>query len=170
MISCGLMADRYPNILGVIEEVANGYAVTVWLRTSAGLDGARIVADQPSDTINEARGIISKHARIEAPGAALGGCASSAADITPTYVSSITYQSVTCQQLGLEAQSISTRGGTLWLPGQPANQECRCDHSAVTIFWPAAFLVGGSALRTVGIDRRSLASGETFPPADEAIF
>jgi hypothetical protein len=63
MIRCGLMADRYPNILGVIEEVADGYTVTVWLRTSAGLDGARIVADQPADTINEARGIISKHAR-----------------------------------------------------------------------------------------------------------
>jgi hypothetical protein len=63
MICCGLLAYRYPCILGVIEEVADGYTVTVWLRTSAGPDGARIVADPPADTINEGRGIISKHAR-----------------------------------------------------------------------------------------------------------
>jgi hypothetical protein len=46
---------------------------------------------------------------IVAPGAALGGCASTAADITPTYVSPVTYQSFTCQQLALEAQSLSAR-------------------------------------------------------------
>jgi hypothetical protein len=44
-----------------------------------------------------------------APGAAFGGCASTAADITPTYVSPVTYQSFTCQQLALEAQSLSAR-------------------------------------------------------------
>jgi hypothetical protein len=108
---------------------------------------------------------------IGALGAALGGCASSAADITPTYVSPITYQSVTCQQLGLEAQSISTRAAAL--SGSQDSQRTKdavATTAAVIIFWPAAFLVGGSALRTVRIDRRSLASGETFPPADEAIF
>ena len=46
-------------------------------------------------------------------GAALGGCASSAADIAPAYVSPVAYQSYTCQQLALEAQSISTRAATL---------------------------------------------------------
>jgi hypothetical protein len=50
---------------------------------------------------------------IVALGAALGGCASSAADITPAYVSPVAYQSYTCQQLALEAQSISTRAATL---------------------------------------------------------
>jgi hypothetical protein len=45
--------------------------------------------------------------------AALGGCASSAADITSAYVSPVAYQSYTCQQLALEAQSISTRAATL---------------------------------------------------------
>ena len=39
---------------------------------------------------------------IVALGAALGGCASSAADITPAYVSPVQYQSYTCQQLALE--------------------------------------------------------------------
>jgi hypothetical protein len=45
--------------------------------------------------------------------AALGGCASSSADITPAYVSPVAYQSYTCQQLALEAQAISTRAATL---------------------------------------------------------
>ena|ERR1700722_8298187 len=46
---------------------------------------------------------------IVALGAALGGCASSSADIMPAYVSPVAYQGYTCQQLALEAQSISTR-------------------------------------------------------------
>ena len=52
------MADRYPNIRGVIEEVAEGYTVTAFLRTSPGFDRAMLLADQPADTIDEARGII----------------------------------------------------------------------------------------------------------------
>ena len=40
---------------------------------------------------------------IVALGAALAGCASSAADITPTYVSPVQYSSYNCQQLGLAA-------------------------------------------------------------------
>jgi hypothetical protein len=50
---------------------------------------------------------------IVALGAALGGRASSAADITPAYVSPVACQSYTCQQLALEAQSISTRAAAL---------------------------------------------------------
>jgi hypothetical protein len=76
--------------------------------------------------------------------AALGGCASSAADITPTYVSPITYQSFTCQQLGLEAQSISARAAAL--SGTQDSQRTKdavATTAAVIIFWPAAFFVGG---------------------------
>jgi hypothetical protein len=50
---------------------------------------------------------------IVALGAALGGCASSSEDIMPAYVSPVAYQTYTCQQLALEAQSISTRAATL---------------------------------------------------------
>jgi hypothetical protein len=77
--------------------------------------------------------------------AALGGCASSAADITPTYVSPITYQSFTCQQLGQETQAISARAAAL--SGAQDSQRTRdtvvATTAAVIIFWPAAFLVGG---------------------------
>ena len=81
---------------------------------------------------------------IVALGAALGGCASSAADITPAYVSPITYQSFTCQQLGQEAQAISARAATL--SGAQDSQRTKdavATTAAVIIFWPAAFLVGG---------------------------
>jgi hypothetical protein len=81
---------------------------------------------------------------IVALGAALGGCASSAADITPTYVSPVTYSSYTCQQLGLEAQSISARATAL--SGAQDSQRTKdgvATAAAIVIFWPAAFFVGG---------------------------
>jgi hypothetical protein len=81
---------------------------------------------------------------IVALGAALGGCASSAADIAPAYVSPVTYQSFTCQQLGQEAQAISARAAAL--SGAQDSQHTKdavATTAAVIIFWPAAFLVGG---------------------------
>ena len=81
---------------------------------------------------------------VVALGAALGGCASSSADITPTYISPVTYQSFTCQQLALEAQSISTRAAAL--SGTQDSQRTKdgvVTAAAIVIFWPAAFFVGG---------------------------
>jgi hypothetical protein len=81
---------------------------------------------------------------IVALGAALGGCASSAADITPAYVSPVMYQSYTCQQLALEAQGVSARAAAL--SGAQDGQRTKdtvATTAAVIIFWPAAFLVGG---------------------------
>ena len=57
------MTDRFPNIMGIIEEVVDGYTVTIFLRTSPGIDGAVLLADQPAGTIDEARGIIHNIAR-----------------------------------------------------------------------------------------------------------
>jgi hypothetical protein len=77
-------------------------------------------------------------------GAALAGCASSSADITATYVSPVQYSSYNCQQLGLEAQSVSARAAAL--SGAQDSQRTKDQWStaaAVVIFWPAAFLVGG---------------------------
>jgi hypothetical protein len=77
-------------------------------------------------------------------GAALGGCASSSEDIMPAYVSPVAYQSYTCPQLALEAQSISTRAATL--SGVQDSQRTKdgwATAAAVVVFWPAAFFVGG---------------------------
>jgi hypothetical protein len=76
--------------------------------------------------------------------AALAGCASSAADITPAYVSPVQYQSYNCQQLALEAQSISTRAAAL--SGAQDSQRTKdglATTAAIIVFWPAAFFVGG---------------------------
>jgi hypothetical protein len=81
---------------------------------------------------------------IVALGAALGGCASSSAEITPAYISPVAYQNYTCQQLALEAQSLSTRAASL--SGVQDSQRTKDQWStaaAVVIFWPAAFFVGG---------------------------
>jgi hypothetical protein len=76
--------------------------------------------------------------------AALGGCASSAADITPAYVSPVVYQSFTCQQLALEAQSISTRAAALsGAQDKQRTNDGLATAAAVVVFWPAAFFVGG---------------------------
>jgi polygalacturonase len=75
---------------------------------------------------------------------ALAGCASASADIAPAYVSPVTYQSYTCQQLALEAQAVSTRAATL--SGVQDSQRTKdqwTTAAAVVVFWPAAFLVQG---------------------------
>jgi hypothetical protein len=63
VICCHPMADRYPIILGVIEEVAEGFTVTVFLRAAPGLDGAILLAEQSADTIDEACGVIRRIAK-----------------------------------------------------------------------------------------------------------
>jgi hypothetical protein len=81
---------------------------------------------------------------IAALGVALAGCASSSGDITPTYVSPVQYSSYNCQQLGLEAQSISARAAAL--SGAQDSQRTKdtlATTAAVVVFWPAAFFVGG---------------------------
>jgi hypothetical protein len=75
---------------------------------------------------------------------ALAGCASSAADITPSYISPVQYSSYNCQQLGLEAQSVSARAAAL--SGAQDSQRTKdtlVTTAAVVVFWPAAFFVGG---------------------------
>ena len=76
--------------------------------------------------------------------AALAGCASSSADISAAYVSPVQYQQYNCQQLALEAQSVSARAATL--SGVQDSQRTKDQVAtgvAVVVFWPAAFLVGG---------------------------
>jgi hypothetical protein len=81
---------------------------------------------------------------IAALAAALGGCASSSADITPSYVSPVIYQSYNCQQLALEAQGVSARAaGLAGAQDSQRTKDTVATTAAVIIFWPAAFLVGG---------------------------
>jgi hypothetical protein len=75
---------------------------------------------------------------------ALAGCASNAADVTPTYVSPVLYQSYSCPQLAAEAQRVSAAAAVA--SGAQDSQHTKdavATTAAVIIFWPAAFLVQG---------------------------
>jgi hypothetical protein len=76
-------------------------------------------------------------------GAALGGCASSSAEIAPAYISPVMYQQYTCAQLAQEAQAVSQRAGTLSGVQDQKRTNDGLATAAVVIFWPAAFFVGG---------------------------
>jgi hypothetical protein len=76
--------------------------------------------------------------------ALLGGCATKASEISAAYVSPISYQSYTCQQLGMEAQAISAKAAELsGVQDQKRTNDAIATGVAVVVFWPAAFLVGG---------------------------
>jgi len=81
---------------------------------------------------------------VAALGAVLAGCASSASDVTPAYVSPVAYQSYTCPQLAQEAQAVSTRAATLaGVQDSQRTNDAIATTAAVVVFWPAAFFVGG---------------------------
>jgi hypothetical protein len=74
----------------------------------------------------------------------LAGCASSAADVAPAYVSPIQYQTFTCPQLAAEAQRVSAAATAA--SGAQDNQRTKdalATTAAVIVFWPAAFFVQG---------------------------
>jgi hypothetical protein len=76
---------------------------------------------------------------------AVGACAKSADQITAAYVSPLQYDKYSCQQLGEEAQRISSRAA-----GAAGAQDQRAANDAVmmtvglVIFWPAILAVGGN--------------------------
>jgi hypothetical protein len=81
---------------------------------------------------------------IVALGAALGGCASSSADITPAYISPVMYQQYTCPQLAQEAQAVSARAASLsGAQDSKRTNDGLATAAAIVVFWPAAFFVGG---------------------------
>jgi hypothetical protein len=76
--------------------------------------------------------------------AAVGACASKSSEITPAYVSPITYQNHTCPQLAQEAQAVSARAAQVsGAQDQKRSNDQIATGVAIVVFWPAAFLVGG---------------------------
>jgi hypothetical protein len=76
--------------------------------------------------------------------AALSGCAKSSSEIQPSYVSPLQYQHLSCQQLGAEAQRVSSRAShAAGVQDNKADKDAVVTAAAVVVFWPAAFFVGG---------------------------
>jgi uncharacterized protein YcfL len=74
----------------------------------------------------------------------LAGCASSAADVAPAYVSPIQYQTFTCPQLAAEAQRVSAAAvAASGAQDSQRTKDALATTAAVIVFWPAAFFVQG---------------------------
>ncbi len=74
----------------------------------------------------------------------LAACATNPANIQPAYVSPILYESLTCDQLSIEAQRVSSQ--VLVATGQQtskANRDAVAMTVSMVIFWPAIFFVQG---------------------------
>jgi hypothetical protein len=86
--------------------------------------------------------------------AALSGCAKSASEVQPSYVSPLQYQNFTCQQLTAEAHRVSSRASQAsGAQDDKADKDAVVTAAAVVIFWPAAFLVGGDNQTTAELAR-----------------
>ncbi|MGI9477443.1 MAG: hypothetical protein ACR2PI_12115 [Hyphomicrobiaceae bacterium] len=76
--------------------------------------------------------------------AVLAGCASSADDVAPSYVSSAAFHNFNCQQLTEEARRVSQHAARA---AGAQNRQARNDKiatgTALVLFWPAAFFVSG---------------------------
>jgi hypothetical protein len=81
---------------------------------------------------------------MTAAAATLTACASKSSEISAAYVSPVSYQSYSCQQLSQEAQSVSARAAAVaGAQDQKRSNDQIATGVAIVIFWPAAFLVGG---------------------------
>jgi hypothetical protein len=76
---------------------------------------------------------------------AVSACATAPKDITPTYVSTLQYQNLTCAQLQTEAQNVSNAA----MAASGAQQK-KADGDNVAmgvgliVFWPALFFMKGN--------------------------
>jgi len=74
----------------------------------------------------------------------LVGCASSAKNIQPAYVSPIVYQDFSCTQLAQEARRVSENAQRVaGVQDEKATNDAVATGVALVVFWPAAFLVSG---------------------------
>ena len=86
--------------------------------------------------------------------ALVGGCASSSQEVAASYVSPYQYEPLSCVQLADAAQAISARASqTAGAQDQKRTRDTIATTAAVVIFWPAAFLVGGSDQTTAELAR-----------------
>lgn len=84
----------------------------------------------------------------------LAGCATRADNIVPAYVSTVGYEGLACQQLGQEAQVISSRAAAAT---GAQNKKATGDAVAMTVglvvFWPALFFTQGDGAAAAEVAR-----------------
>jgi hypothetical protein len=94
------------------------------------------------------------HWAILMGGFALAGCASSADNIAPSYVSPLAYENYDCDQLAQEAQRLSARAAIA--SGQQDKSrsgDAVATTVGVVLFWPALFLLDGDGPKAAEVAR-----------------
>lgn len=85
---------------------------------------------------------------------ALAGCASSAQDVGPQYVSPLQFGSLDCGQLAQEAQRVTSRVAHLsGVQDQKATNDAIVTGVAVVVFLPIALFVSGNDQNTAELAR-----------------
>lgn len=84
----------------------------------------------------------------------VAGCASSAEDIAPSYVSPIAYENYTCEQLAFEAQSVSSRAAqAAGVQNKARTSDAVVTTVGVVVFWPALFFLDGDGQQAAELAR-----------------
>ena len=82
------------------------------------------------------------------------GCAKRSEDVAAAYVSPLQYQQYSCSQLAAEASRVSERAAELsGVQDSKRTKDKVATVAAVTVFWPAAFLVSGDDAQTAELAR-----------------
>lgn len=77
-------------------------------------------------------------------GAIISGCATSAENVSASYISPVIYQKFSCKQIREEAVRISQQVAKLsGAQDTKASNDAVATGVALVLFWPAAFFVGG---------------------------
>lgn len=77
-------------------------------------------------------------------GLSLTGCASSASEIGPAYVSPIQFQHLNCQQISMEMERVSMRVQQVsGVQDDKKTSDAIATGVAIVVFWPAAFFIKG---------------------------
>ena len=72
------------------------------------------------------------------------GCAKSAKEIGPAYVSPLAYKNYSCAQIGQEAERISVRAAEVsGIQDDKATEDAVATAVGVIVFWPALFMIEG---------------------------
>lgn len=76
--------------------------------------------------------------------AIMAGCASSSDEIRAAYVSPLSYNNHSCEQLGQEAERVSARAAEVaGIQDEKSSNDAVATGVALVLFWPAAFFIKG---------------------------
>lgn len=91
---------------------------------------------------------------VAAAAALVCGCASSSSDIQAAYVSPLQYNSLSCEQLGAEAERVSARASQVaGVQDEKSSNDAVATGVAIVLFWPAAFFIKGDGATAAELAR-----------------